>query len=139
MDYFDNIGDLGKNKEYLKEDFVVKECLKIRLYDGLFRSSDNILRNILVNSDGELLSIDEGDIFGKRKTVFNKGEWFKKTENFDKTRNVSQEIIEQFNLQEKINLVIKMLKVYGFNEDMISEAEHRFTNYAKIIKDELGN
>ena len=75
MDYFDNVGDLGKNKEYLKDEFVVKECLKIRLFDGLFRSSDNIIRNILVNRDGELLSIDEGDIYGKRGSIFNKHEW----------------------------------------------------------------
>ena len=42
---------------------VKKEALKIRLFDGLFRSSDNIPRNILVNDMNELLSIDEGDIF----------------------------------------------------------------------------
>ena len=41
--------------------------MKIRLFDGLFMSSDNILKNILVNEYGDLLSIDEGDLFGKRK------------------------------------------------------------------------
>ena len=41
---------------------IFRECLKIMLYDGLFRSSDNILRNILVDKDGILMSIDEGDI-----------------------------------------------------------------------------
>ena len=75
MDYFENIGDLGKNKEFLKDERVLKECLKIRLFDGLFRSSDNILRNILVNEEGILLSIDEGDIFGKRSAIFNKNDW----------------------------------------------------------------
>ena len=66
MDYFDNIGDLGKNKEYLKDEFVVKECLKIRWLTDCLDLQDNIIRNILVNRDGELLSIDEGDIYGKR-------------------------------------------------------------------------
>ena len=53
-----------------------KESMKIRLFDGLFRRKDNILRNILVNSDGVVLSIDEGDIYGKIKLVFNKNDWF---------------------------------------------------------------
>ena len=61
--YFENIGDLGKNKEFLKDERILKECLKIRLFDGLFRSSDNNMRNILVDKGGELLSIDEGDIY----------------------------------------------------------------------------
>jgi len=82
MDFYDNIGDLGKNKNVLKNVDVVEEMLKIRLFDGLFRSSDNILRNILVLSDGKsLLSIDEGDIFGKRKNIFNmNGDWCKKSD-----------------------------------------------------------
>ena len=67
MENFDNIGDLGKHKDVLEDDNVFYECIKIRLYDGLFCSSDNILRNILVNSENILLSIDEGDIYGKRK------------------------------------------------------------------------
>ena len=48
MDYFENIGDLGKNKNLLNMEYIRKEMWKIRLYDGLFRSSDNILRNILM-------------------------------------------------------------------------------------------
>ena len=63
MKEFINIGDIGKHKDFLKNDSVFKECLKIRLFDGLFRSSDNILRNILINENGELMSIDEGDIY----------------------------------------------------------------------------
>ena len=47
---------------------MLKKILKIRLFDGLFRSSDNILRNILVNKNNELLSIDEGDYLWKKST-----------------------------------------------------------------------
>ena len=65
MDDFPNVGDLGKNKGFLERDDVFKESLRIRLFDGLFRSSDNILRNILIDSEGVVLSIDEGDIYGK--------------------------------------------------------------------------
>ena len=78
MNKFDNIGDVGKNKIFLERNDVFREVLKIMLYDGLFRSSDNILRNILINECGDVLSIDEGDIYGKRKEIFNKNDWFKK-------------------------------------------------------------
>ena len=75
-----------KNKEFLDDENVFRESLKIRLFDGLFRSSDNILRNILVNKDGDVLSIDEGDIYGKRKLIFNMNDWFKKVENKEKVK-----------------------------------------------------
>ena len=52
MDYWDNIGDLGKHKYKTDDPAVKREALKIRLFDGLFRSSDNIPRNILVNEAG---------------------------------------------------------------------------------------
>ena len=44
MDYWPNIGDLGKHKEVMEDITVKREALKIRLFDGLFRSSDNIPR-----------------------------------------------------------------------------------------------
>ena len=137
MDCFENVGDLGKNKQFLQSDIVFKEALKIMLYDGLFRSSDNIIRNILVNSDGELLSIDEGDIFGKRARVFSKRDWFLKTENIEKTKKMSTEIINEWNLEDKIKLVESRLKEYDFIEEMISEAKTRFRNYMNIINSEF--
>jgi len=65
MENFLNLGDLGKNKRFLTNHSIKKECFKIRLFDGLFRSSDNILRNILVNESGELMSIDENIFMAK--------------------------------------------------------------------------
>jgi len=134
MSYFENIGDLGQNKEYLKDEFVIKECLKIRLFDGLFRSSDNILRNILVNRDGELLSIDEGDIFGKRLNIFNKHEWIS-------PKNISNEILNEVlddilsEKDMKIKMIIKKMHEYGFS-DKIDEFVNRFNDYEKIIMNE---
>lgn len=134
MSYFENIGDLGKNKEYLKDEFVVRECLKIRLFDGLFRSSDNILRNILVNREGELLSIDEGDIFGKRLNIFNKHEWIS-------PKNISDEILNEVlddilsEKDMKIKMIIKKMHEYGFS-DKIDEFKTRFNNYKSIVMSE---
>ena len=35
MNEFINLGDIGKHKYFLEQDKIFKECLKIRLYDGL--------------------------------------------------------------------------------------------------------
>jgi len=134
MEYFENVGDLGKNKEYLKDEYVVKECLKIRLFDGLFRSSDNIIRNILVNRDGELLSIDEGDIYGKRGSIFNVHEWVS-------SKNISDEILNEVlddilsEKDMKIKYVSEKLIEYGF-KDKVDEFVIRFNDYKSIVMSE---
>uniref|UniRef100_A0A6C0ELK5 Uncharacterized protein n=1 Tax=viral metagenome TaxID=1070528 RepID=A0A6C0ELK5_9ZZZZ len=137
MDYFDNIGDLGKHKGFLQDTLILKECLKIRLYDGLFRSSDNILRNILVNKEGVLLSIDEGDIFGKRVNIFNKNDPCTKVLTNTATKSIIDEILIEFDSHSKISNVEKTLKVFQF-EGCVDEMKLRFTNYKDIVYKELG-
>ena len=138
MDYYENIGDLGKHKELLECPILKKELFKIRLFDGLFRSSDNILRNILVSENRDkLISIDENDIYGKRENIFNKNDWCKK--NIDKNidKKMIDEIIDEFNLSNKMELVKSRMTKYGF-EDKIDEMAERFTNYKNIVYGELG-
>ena len=132
MDDFENIGDLGKNKHFLEREEIFKETLKIMLYDGIFRSSDNILRNILVNKDGVLMSIDEGDIFGKRKLIFNKNDWFKKSVNIEKAKILINEIIDEWKLCDKQALLIDEIRKWGFEEAKILELKERLANY-KIL------
>ena len=135
MDYFENIGDVGKNKKVLEDRSVKKEMLKIRLFDGLFRSSDNILRNILVGSDRKsLISIDENDIYGKRKKVFNKSDWCLK--DINKDVDMVKEIIKEFNLNEKIEMIKNKMMECGFN-DKVEEMISRFENYEEIIMKEF--
>jgi hypothetical protein len=135
MDYYDNIGDLGKNKVVLNNDLFVEEMMKIRLFDGLFRSSDNILRNILVLKNGKgLLSIDEGDIYGKRKMIFNSNDWCKKN-NWCK-KNYGKLIDNWLYGDDKKEIIIEKLKMFGF-EDKISEFSERFDNYKDIVMKEL--
>jgi len=117
------------------DESVKREALKIRLFDGLFRSSDNIPRNILVNDMNELLSIDEGDIFGKREKVFNKHDWFIKPENCDKQlfNDVLDELLsDSF---RKLKDVEKLFKYYQFMN--FDEFKERFTDYREIIMSEL--
>ena len=129
-DYWDNIGDLGKNKDKLKDIKVIEECLKIRYFDGLFRSSDNILRNILVNVDGELLSIDEGDIFGKRKYILNmNSDWCRTS--CDKV--LVDKVVNYF-IENKEMLKIKVKEVMvKYDFDKSEEFNKRIDNYKDIV------
>ena len=134
MDYFDNIGDLGRNKDFLKDESILKECLKIRLFDGLFRSSDNILRNILIDKDGSLLSIDEGDIYGKRDRIFNHNEYCcKKNISDDILNDVIEDILSEKEM--KIKLIEQKMNKYNFQK-FIPEFLDRFKNYKNIIMSE---
>ena len=132
MDYWDNIGDLGKNKGLLKKDSVKRNCLKIRLFDGIFRSSDNILRNILVNSSGELLSIDEGDLFGKRKNIFNKNDWCKDNCSQELFGEVLEDIMKN-KYMKIVQITKEMIKLDMYN----SEFFERFMKYEKIVVSEI--
>lgn len=67
MDVIEHKGDLGRNKDLLVDENKYDEMLKIRLFNGLFRTSDNILRNILVSKTNTFVPIDENDILGKRE------------------------------------------------------------------------
>ena len=136
MEIFDNIGDLGKHKHLLEDNNVFRESLKIRLYDGLFCSSDNILRNILVDSSNQLLSIDEGDIYGKRKEIFNKKDWFLKQENKNKAKEYSQQIINEWELESKVDKVKEYLIKYGFS-DKVDTMTKRFLDYKNIVDKEF--
>ena len=99
--------------------------------------NDNILRNILVSDSGEVVSIDEGDIFGKRAKVFNKNDWFTKKEHIETTKAFSKDIISEWKLEEKIDIVIKKLEYFKYDAYMIEEVKTRFVNYGDIIATEL--
>ena len=133
MKFYENMGDLGKNKNVLDDSVDNLYCmLKIRLFDGLFRCSDNILRNILVLVDGSLLSIDENDIFGKRLCVFNKNDLCVKNEWCRKNVNRVIDDLWGENKEEKKEKIINYLNEYGFSEK-VEEFSYRWENYKEII------
>jgi hypothetical protein len=135
MRYYDNDGDVGKYKNLFKNEEKLKEMLKIRLFDGLFKSSDNILRNILLLKDGKFLSIDEGDIFGKRTNIFNKTEWIKKS---ILCKNICNEIINEFleNIEDKKIKILEKLNMYNFSNKIV-EFNERYDNYRNIVMSEF--
>ena len=133
MDYFENIGDLGKNKDKFQNESVKYQCLLIRLFDGLFMSSDNILRNILVNESGDLQSIDEGDMFGKRKLIFNKHDWCKQHCDHTLFHKVLEDLLS--NGDHKKKFVNDLMKHYGL--DYCDSFNKRFDSYQDIVFQEL--
>lgn len=132
MNYFENVGNVVQNKDIRVS--LKKELLKIRLFDGLFRSSDNIQRNILVGKNKDtLMSIDEGDIYGKRHIIFNrKGDWDKK--NFE--INIFNDILNEWNLIDKIPMIEEKMIRYGF-KSKIKEMKNRLFNYREIVLGEI--
>lgn len=131
MDYFEHIGDVGKNKQILKDNMKLQhDLIKIRLFDGLFRSSDNNMRNILVTNDHEFISIDEGDLFGKRTHIFNKNDYCIKY--IDKT--VFEQVCD-FIMKQNIDDIVRILKYYGFH-DKVNECKERFVHFKKIVMEE---
>ena len=134
MRYVDNMGDAGKNKKIIVENKLMREVLKIRLFNGLFRCSDNIMRNILVINNGKgLLSIDENDVFGKRKNIFNKNDWCKGKY----SRSEVIEIIKDLKENLEKNKVVSKMEEYGFSGDKIKEFEYRFDSYEEVVLKEL--
>jgi len=106
--------------------------LKIRLFDGIFRSSDNILRNILVNTSEELLSIDEGDIYGKRKEIFNKHDWCKSNCSLKMFEEVLEDLLDK-KYKKIVQIVKEMIKLDMYH----SEFFQRFMKYDKIVMNDL--
>ena len=136
MDYKDNIGDVGKNKDILNDNLLKYECLKIRLFDGIFRSSDNILRNILITRDNALISIDEGDIYGKRVNIFNKNDWCKDNISIDIYNKVIDDLLSDADY--KCKYIVNIMKNLHYNHH-INEFECRFNNYKSIVLNEITN
>jgi hypothetical protein len=125
---------LGQNKELLEDHAIFKEALKIRLFNGVFRTSDNIIRNILVDKEDNLYAIDENDVLGKRVNVFNKSEPMTKHEFF--TKDLVMEVLGELNLQDHKQTMIDELKSFGL-ERKARELSERIDYYEKILLKEL--
>ena len=139
MKYYENAGDVGENKEFVcNKTALLEEMYKIRLFDGLFRSSDNNMRNILLSADKtKLISIDEGDLFGKRTCVFGSKEWCVKNVWFLKNwERLIDEFIYGANKEVRLKMIVARLQKYGF-EGKVAECIERYNNYKEVIRKEL--
>ena len=130
--------DLGKCKYLINDEIKFREMLKIRLFNGFFRTSDNIIRNILVDKDDELWAIDENDIYGKRKDVFNKKEPVKNSPFM--TAELIVSVIDELDFAaHEETLLAEMPKYFpkASCEFYERELRERVRNYKQIVLKEL--
>jgi len=130
--------DLGKCKELLKDEVKFREMLKIRLFNGFFRTSDNIIRNILVDEEDELWAIDENDIYGVRKEVFNKKEPVRNSEFM--TAELIESVIDELDFATHEQTLIDEMPKYFPKESCEfyeRELRERVRNYTQIVLKEL--
>ena len=100
---------------------MMREYLKIGMFRGILRVSDFNPKNVLVRDDGQLVSIDEGDI-GKRAAMFgpkNRGWLTKAAVTKDTVRAVLAEI--NSDKQAKKELIARTLRELKFNGKVIGE------------------
>lgn len=135
MEKIDHKGDLGHNKHLLEDEEGFKDMLKVRLFNGLFGTSDNVLRNILVGKDDSLYPIDEHDMLGSRKTIFNKVEPVKKSRLF--TGEVLTEVISSLRIEDNLESVIQDMVRYGYGSK-IEQFRKRALTYKDIVLSEVG-
>lgn len=130
--------DLSKCKDLLKDEDKFREMLKIRLFNGFFRTSDNIIRNILVDEDDELWAIDENDVYGVRKEVFNKKEPVRNSEFM--TAELIESVIDELDFATHEQTLIDEMPKYfpkASCEFYERELRERVRNYKQIVLKEL--
>jgi hypothetical protein len=131
--------DFGKCQDLFSDEAKFREMIKIRLFNGFFRTSDNITRNILVDENDELWAIDENDIYGKRKEVFNKKEPARNSTFMTAALIVS--VIDELDfVTHEQTLIDEMPKYFpkASCEYYERELRKRTHNYTQIVLKELG-
>ena len=125
------IGDcemlIEKKNELLKNMEWLKEYSRIGMVRGIFRVSDFNMRNVLMDGNGKLVSIDENDILGKRKDVFGMKNRIVLKE-LKKNENLLMELLNEI-WEVDFDAVEEIVKKYGFDEKKIRE------NWMKLEED----
>ena len=126
---------LQHNKALLENNKYTKQLLCIALFRGIFKVTDFCLRNILIDNDGVLVSIDEHDI-GKRKHIFGSRE--KHLIKLFNDSGIIKETLTEFISEKaaKLKVIKTQMKKYGFSDQEFSEIAFNFENIENTAKDE---
>ena len=133
--------EIGKAKEMLKDRKILKEFVKIGVFRGIFRVSDFNGRNVLIEDENKLVSIDEGDI-GKRVDILGgngKHKWLIKALNKDKTiiKEIMSELISvEFPFVKSMKFIEEKMREYKFSDELIKEVSRNFRNLVADLKSE---
>ena len=130
-------GNFSKNKDkkkLLENREILKEIAKIAMFRGIFRVTDFNLRNILIDDDGSLVSIDEGDI-GKRKSIFGGREkWLKKHLTSAILTEAYSDISNKWYV--KLANLEKLMKEFGYSKETICKVGRNYNNLENDLRAE---
>jgi hypothetical protein len=118
---------IEKKEEVVKNAGWLKEYCRIGMVRGIFRVSDFNMRNVLMDGNGELVSIDENDILGKRKDVFGMKNRAVLKE-LKKNENLLVELLQEI-WEVDFETVEEIVKKFGFDGEKIRE------NWKKLEED----
>ena len=110
---------IEKKEEVVKNAGWLKEYCRIGMVRGIFRVSDFNMRNVLIDGNGELVSIDENDILGKRKDVFGMKNRAVLKE-LKKNEKLLVELLQEI-WEVDFDAVEEIVKKFGFDAEKIRE------------------
>ena len=123
---------IEKKEEVVKNAEWLKEYCRIGMVRGIFRVSDFNMRNVLMDGNGELVSIDENDILGKRKDVFGMKNRAVLKE-LKKNEKLLMELLQEI-WEVDFETVEEIVKKYGFDGEKIRE---NWTSLEEDVRKEL--
>ena len=123
---------IERKKEVVKNPRWLKEYCRIGMVRGIFRVSDFNMRNVLIDENNELVSIDENDILGKRKDIFGLKNRMVLKE-LKKNENLLMELLQEI-WEVDFDMVEEIIKKFGFDGEKIRE---NWTSLEDDIRKEL--
>lgn len=123
---------IEKKNEVVKNTGWLKEYCRIGMVRGIFRVSDFNMRNVLIDGNGELVSIDENDILGKRKEVFGMKNRAVLKE-LKKNEKLLVELLREI-WEVDFDAVEEIVKKFGFDGEKIRE---NWMNLEEDVRKEL--
>jgi flagellar biosynthesis GTPase FlhF len=123
---------IERKNEVVKNARWLKEYCRIGMVRGIFRVSDFNMRNVLIDGNGELVSIDENDILGKRKDIFGMKNRVVLKE-LKKNENLLMELLQEI-WEVDFDAVEEIVKKFGFDGEKIRE---NWMNLEEDVRKEL--
>ena len=136
MDKIEPGTEVGKKKkEMLSNRKMLKEFVKIGVFRGIFSASDFNGRNVLIEDENKLVSIDEGDIGKRLDIIGGREKWLINALNKDKS--IIEEILsELYGTVGKMGFIVKKMKKYKFSDELCDEVLNNWNNLRKDLDSE---
>lgn len=117
---------------------MLYEFLKIGVFRYIFKVTDFNIRNVLVDENNNLYSIDEGSL-GKKKDIWgNKNKKYVK-KLFKKDKGLYDKMLDEIceNMENRKEKIVSVMKIYCFNDDEIKNVIDNYENIRNVVNNEL--